>query len=93
MKKIYSLLQSLSAFIPRSRRSPPLKDYTVLLRYPDYDDADLAANGGAYCTHVKARHPQQAAYFAQLELTITSLDDYVVIAVFEGHHLDVFPHS
>ena len=74
-----------------------MKPYTVLLLYPDY----LADNYGedTYQAWVDAQSVTEAASKAQLEAagddnvpvghTVDDLNDFKVLAVYEGHHVDL----
>ncbi len=70
-----------------------MKQYTVLLLYPDYISSDRED----FMAYVEANNPKRAVRAAREEavklndLRVNSLDDFRTIAVFEGKHLDVRP--
>lgn len=69
-----------------------MKQYTVLLLYPDYR-CDSGNSGQTYMTTVMVENPKEAQRNAQKEVFDDEQDgspeDYLVLCVIEGEHKDV----
>ncbi len=72
-----------------------MKKYSVLLLYPDY----IAENYGeeTYLAHVFGINPSTAVVHARIECAesneiiedVYDLEDFKVLAMFKGHHVDL----
>lgn len=64
----------------------PLKEYSVLLRYPDY----VSDTGETFYAFVTASNPKQAVALAQQDAcelnNLTERDDFAPILVTAGHN-------
>lgn len=71
---------------------PKNKEYTVLLRRPDYVTTD--PDDQMYLDHVKTPTPKLAAFLAKRRASNADsiagmIDDYVVVFLCEGHVKDL----
>lgn len=86
-------LDVASHVAPLALTPEPFK-YTVILKYPDWEDQDNNGWGGTWQGHVEATNADASADMARIQLINEAHpdredpinpDDYIVVAIFPGH--------